>query len=128
MGHARRGRALYARRYGILTLVPAAARSSSGSEQFTGMGLADVALPLKLEVAEASGTTRTLDVVVEYSLDRGETWAQKAAFTQRVGTGSETITSPRPHRDMERIRWTISGTGSPLFTFSVTCDLDKRVY
>jgi hypothetical protein len=112
----------------LLNLVPLQARNANGSQNFSGMGLPDGPLKFDLEVTAASGTSPTLNVSVQESVDGGATYTNKASFAQKTGAGSETITVSPPHRDYMRINWTIGGSGSPSFTFSVRSDLDKRSY
>jgi hypothetical protein len=112
----------------LLSLVPSQQRNANGEQRFSGMGVPSVTLPFVLDVSAASGTSPTLNVVVEESVDGGNSWTNKASFAQKTGAGSETISVSPPHRDYMRVRWTISGTGSPSFTFSVRCNLDDADY
>jgi len=78
-------------------------------------------LALAMRITAASGTTPTLDLRVEYSMD-GVNWAigdptTADAFTQR----SSPYTAAKvfvPKGDFYRVRWTIAGT-TPSFTFDV---------
>jgi len=74
---------------------------------------------VQLNVTAASGTTPTLDVVIEDSVD-GTNWNTFATFTQKTTTGIEVvrIADTVAFSDIVRIRWTIAGT-SPSFTFIV---------
>jgi hypothetical protein len=73
-----------------------------------------------LSVTAASGTTPTLDVRLETSLDAGTTWSTVAAFTQitAVGTRNKVF---GPLGDSCRWAWTIGGT-TPSFTFAVAAE------
>jgi hypothetical protein len=74
---------------------------------------------LTLDVTNHSGDgTQTLDVDVETSEDDA-TWRTVDSFTQ-VGnsTGSERLAFAGLDRFV-RVSWTIGGSGSPSFTFSV---------
>lgn len=101
------------------TLVASAARTASGdSGKLTGWGAAKT-IRAQLDVTAASGTTPTLDVIVEDTLD-GTNWFQVGAFAQRTGVAREVINITGLFSDVIRVRWTIGGT-TPSFTFSVAC-------
>lgn len=98
-------------------LVTSAPRTASGdSGPLDGFG-DSTHLRAQLEVTAASGTTPTLDVVLEDSLD-GTTWNVVGTFAQRVGAGRQVINVAAPFADRLRVRWTVGGT-TPSFTFSV---------
>jgi hypothetical protein len=71
----------------------------------------------QLNVTAASGTTPTLDVVIEDSID-GTNWNVVGTFAQKVTTGREAINVTVPFANNLRVRWTIAGT-TPSFTFAV---------
>src|SRR5512138_3179892 len=100
-----------------VVVVPSQARTTSSD---SGALVSDSAryLQLMVDVTAASGTTPTLDIVVEWSPD-GSTWfvAQPVdSFTQITVAGKVIkrfdIKAPR-----FRVRWTIAGT-TPSFTFA----------
>lgn len=98
-------------------LVPSAARTASGDTgTLDGYGVADSAR-VQLEVTAASGTSPTLDVVVEDTLD-GTNWNVVGTFAQKTAAGREVVNLSTPFTDRLRVRWTVGGT-SPSFTFSV---------
>lgn len=100
------------------TAVVSAARVASGnSGVLTGYGPAS-ALRAQLNVTAASGTSPTLNAVIEDSVDDGATWNTIGTFAQRVATGREVINITTPFGDQLRVSWTIGGTG-PSFTFAV---------
>lgn len=104
--------------YVLEAVAPSAARTASGD---TGIldGYGPVStLRLQLNVTAASGTSPTLNVVVEDTLD-GTNWNQVGVFAQRVAAGREVINITSPFSDRLRVRWTIGGT-TPSFTFSVS--------
>lgn len=111
----------------LLSLVPMAQRGANGSQQFSGTGLPLTTLPFDLQVAAVSGTSPTLNVVIESSVDQGATYQTVASFAQKTAPGAETIQVPVPHRDYMRVRYTLGGT-NPQFTFSVSCDFYKIQY
>ena len=71
----------------------------------------------QLNVTVVSGTNPTLDVLVQESLD-GTNWYTLIAFTQATATGLELKKAANPGRYI-RAKWTIGGTDTPTFTFSV---------
>ena len=79
------------------------------------------AMSMTLDVTAASGTTPTLDVIVEHSHD-GTTWATLGSFTQATGVTSETKTFG-PCRRFARGKATVGGT-TPKFTFTLSGPLD----
>lgn len=100
-----------------VSLHPSATRTANGNGS-TQAGLAQTArLRVQLNVTAASGTTPTLDVVIEDSLD-GTNWNTIGTFTQKVTTGRQVIDITTPFADTVRARWTIGGT-TPSFTFAV---------
>lgn len=99
------------------TLVASSARTSSGdSGALTGWGVPSVAR-VQLEVTAAAGTTPTLDVVVEDSLD-GANWNVVGSFSQAVAATRQVVNLSTPFADLLRVRWTLAGV-SASFTFSV---------
>lgn len=102
-----------------------AARTTSSQQELPGPGGYGDAKTLTLHqiVSAASGTTPTLDVVVEDTLDGGTTWVQVAAFTQSTAAGSKRLDITSPFADRLRVRWTIAGT-TPSFTFKILAAID----
>lgn len=99
------------------TLVASAARTASGdSGVLSGWGVPET-LRAQLTVTASAGTSPTLDVVIEDTLD-GDNWFVVGTFAQKAAGGSEVINITGPFSDRIRVRWTIGGT-SPSFTFSV---------
>jgi hypothetical protein len=99
------------------TFAAAAARTASGdSGPQRGYQSAD-ALRVQLDVTAAAGTTPTLDVVIEDTLD-GANWNVIGTFAQKTGPGREVINITTPFTDRLRARWTVGGA-APSFTFSV---------
>lgn len=102
--------------------------SSSGDGTARQLGaLADGAsLYAGLHVLSASGSSPTLDVVVESDSAEGFPSAtERIAFTQATGIGSEWATPVAGPitDDWWRISWTIGGTGSPAFDAIVVVGL-----
>lgn len=100
------------------TVVASAARTVTGnSGNLPNYGAAS-ALRAQLNVTAASGTSPTLNVLIEDSVDDGATWNTVGTFAQRVATGREVINVTVPFGDVLRVSWTIGGT-TPSFTFAV---------
>jgi hypothetical protein len=98
-------------------LVASAARTASGtSAPVAGYGASSV-LRAQLDVTAAAGTSPTLNVVIEDTVD-GVNYNTIATFAQRTAAGREVINVTTPFTDQVRVRWTIAGT-TPSFTFSV---------
>ena len=101
------------------TVVSSAARTASGdSGVLANYGNAST-LRVQLNSAAGTGTTPTLDVVIEDTLD-GTNWNTiGTAFTQVTTGASRQIKDITvPFADRIRVRWTVGGT-TPSFTFSV---------
>lgn len=98
-------------------VVASAARTTSGnSGDLPHYGPAET-LRAQLNVTAASGTTPTLDVVIEDTLD-GTNYNTIGTFAQKTAAGREVINITTPFSDTTRVKWTVGGT-SPSFTFSV---------
>jgi len=78
------------------------------------------AAKLLLEVTAASGTTPTLDVVVETSPSGSGSWKQVGAFDQVTAAGLQRLPVAGLERYV-RVSWTIGGT-TPSFTFAISGD------
>lgn len=107
------------------TLLASAARTATG----TGSAVCGFSryekFAAELVVSAASGTTPTLDVTLQHSIDGGTNWYTLATFTQKTATGSELKTeseveaaTAEVYGDCLRAIWTIGGT-TPSFTFYV---------
>jgi hypothetical protein len=99
-------------------VVPSAARTTSGdSGILTGYGPART-LRVQLDVTAVAGTSPTLDVYVEDTLD-GSTWNVLApALARATAVSRQVVNITEVFADRLRVRWVIAGT-SPSFTFSV---------
>lgn len=100
-------------------VVASASRTADDdSGTLTGYGRSK-SLRIQLDASNDAGTTPTLDVVVEDTLD-GTNWNTIASFTQVDDNGNREVKDvTTPFADRVRVRWTIGGTDSPAFTFSV---------
>ncbi|MEW5820327.1 MAG: hypothetical protein AB1782_09065 [Cyanobacteriota bacterium] len=102
---------------GIITFLSSASRTSSGNSGngvYVGENAESV---IYLDVTAASGTSPTLDVSIQDTID-GTNWDTVASFTQATSTGREVKRINNYSRYM-RISYTIGGT-DPDFTFSVS--------
>lgn len=99
----------------LLDSTTATASSNSGelTEQFVDVD----SLRVQLAVTAASGTSPTLDVTIEDSLD-GTNWNTVGTFAQKTATGSEVINITSPFARRLRVKYVVAGT-APSFTFSV---------
>lgn len=99
------------------TLVPSAARTTSGSTE-SGENYSSIdRLRAQLDVTAASGTTPNLTAFVETTVD-GTNWDAVGTFTAKTAAGREVITVNPLIGSRLRVRWVITGT-TPSFTFSV---------
>lgn len=103
-------------------IVPSAARTVDGdSGDLTGFSDRRN-LRAQLDVTAFAGTSPTLDVVIEDTLD-GVNWNPLITFAQKVGAGREVLNYTGPFADTLRARWDLGGT-APSFTFSVRLHAD----
>lgn len=100
-----------------LNLVPSAARTTTGNLVLTNLGEDISSAEVQLNCTAASGTSPTLNVIVEATVD-GTNWYQLVAFTQRTAAGVEQKTITGIVSQSLRVSWTIAGT-TPSFTFQV---------
>ncbi len=113
--------------YAEETPVSSAARTATGNSGSLSSYSGASSLRAQLEVTAASGTTPTLDVVIQDTLD-GTNWNTIGTFVQKTTTGREVInvhpakaesgTFQPVFADRLRVLWTVAGT-TPSFTFSV---------
>ena len=101
-------------------LVSSAARTASGTGETYEVGSGNT-LRLTLAVTAASGTTPTLDAIVETSADGATGWRAVFSFGQKTTTGSDRQSFGNLDRFV-RCSWTIGGT-TPSLTWSLTGEL-----
>ena len=98
------------------TLAASAARTVTGnSGVLSGYG-ASTTLRVQLDVTAASGTTPTLDVLIQDTLD-GTNWNTIGTFAQKIAVGREVVNITTPFADGLRASWTIGGSAGQSFTF-----------
>lgn len=108
------------------TLVSSAARTVAGdSGIWYGFAPIDT-MRLQLDVTAITGTTPSLAVFVEDSLD-GVNWNVLATFAAKTAAGREVLNVTTPFADQVRVRWTITGT-TPSSTFAVVCFSQGATY
>ena len=107
-----------------VTLLASAART----ETVTGTAVKGLSaarlLVMQLNVSAASGTSPTLDVVVQDTVD-GTNWNTIATFTQATAVTREVIRLTTAFTDQLRVVGTIGGT-TPSFTFAVLTWADSN--
>lgn len=103
--------------YWDVTLASSAARTTSDSGSADTLPTTARKLRFQLDVTAASGTSPTLDVVIEDSID-GTNYNTVGTFSQSTAAGRKTVDVTSPFARQIRARWTIAGT-TPSFTFSV---------
>lgn len=96
-----------------------AARTATGNGAAFNTNQAD-SIEGFLTVTAASGTSPTLDVRLETSVDGGTTWTTVAAFAQITAAGARNRVFG-PLGDMCRWAWTIAGA-TPSFTFDISAE------
>jgi hypothetical protein len=98
-----------------------AARTASGTgTAFTVEDVTDI--EGTLTISAASGTTPTLDVRLETTVD-GTNYYTVGSFSQKTTTGSE-ARAFGPLGQLARWAWTVGGT-TPSFTFAITAKVDR---
>jgi hypothetical protein len=100
-----------------VTVASAARNTNGNSGPIGGFGSAKT-LRAQLNVSAASGTTPTLNVLIEDSVDGGATWNTVGTFAQKTAISREVVNVVAPFTDLLRVSWTIGGT-TPSFTFEV---------
>lgn len=103
---------------GTQALVQSAARTTSGSSAAVAGYAAATTLRAQLNVTASGGTSPTLDVTIEDSLD-GTNWNPIGTFTQKIAPGREVINVTTPFADRVRASWVVAGGGGQTFTFDV---------
>lgn len=101
----------------IVELASSLARTASGSSSVVSNLEEQSALRVQLNVTVASGTSPSLAVILEDSLD-GTNWNTIGTFAAKTAAGREVINVTAPFAGTVRATWTITGT-TPSFTFSI---------
>ena len=106
-----------------ITLLPSAARTTSGSGDGSSAAAAFREANVLLDITAVSGTSPSLTVTLETSAD-GTNWFAHTAFAAKTAAAKDALKLANLGSYV-RASYTISGT-SPSFTFSVVLD-GKRV-
>lgn len=99
------------------TLLASAARTTTGTSSEVAGFESATSLVVQLNVTAASGTSPTLDVVLQDTVD-GTNWNTVATFTQATAVTRSVQRVTVPFTNRLRISYTIGGV-TPSFTFSV---------
>ena len=107
------------------TILTSAAVTATGTTPFPGESYGNAStLRLHAVVSAASGTTPTLDIVVEDTLD-GVNFFVVGTFTQITAAASQAVNVTSPFCERLRLRYTLGGT-TPSFTLGVRCAYDPQ--
>lgn len=121
--------------YREVELAASAARTTSGNGSAFGGFANSSKIAAQLVITAASGTNETLDVVIQHSIDGGTTWHDLISFAQQ--TAAATVfadyaevegATAQVYGDKLRAKWTIGGTDTPSFTFSVKISAEGDDY
>jgi hypothetical protein len=105
--------------YKEITPITVTDATASGTFEIDGhFGNVDE-MRLQLDVTAASGTTPTLDVDIQDTLD-GTNYNTLASFTQAAGVTREPLNHTTIFGNKLRGNYTIAGTDTPTFTFTIT--------
>lgn len=96
-------------------LLEATVTATGTTSEFNAEGFTQFAATL--DVSAASGTTPTLDVIIQDSAD-GTVWNTLSTFTQKTAVSKEVIRVTTPFHNRIRAIYTITGT-TPSFTASL---------
>lgn len=108
----------WSNRTDVDTLVPSAARTASGNGPTSAGFAGSTHLRAQVNVSAASGTTPSLTVVIEDSIDGGVTWHSVMSVPALTAAGVQTARTDAVVGPDVRARWEITGT-TPSFTFEV---------
>jgi len=107
------------KKFYIYRPIVSAARTTTGSQLLNSLPGSWDTITGYLIVTAASGTNPTLDVVYQTTPDGGTTWFTVTSFTQATGTTTQRLALTAPIGVDGRILYTIGGTDTPTFTFSL---------
>lgn len=104
------------------TPVASAARTASGNSGPNSWYAPTTGLIIQANVTAVSGTTPTLTLILEDSVDGGTTWNTHTTVLNAVTATGVTVARlnlvATPCAEMHRYRWVVGGT-TPSFTFQV---------
>ena len=112
------------RKSATFTPIPSAARTASGVHNLDSLAADWDTMTLYIDVTAVTGTTPTLDVVYEVADAQGN-WYTHTSFTQATAATTELKVVTPPIGIRSRLSWTIAGTDTPTFTFTVDADVKR---
>jgi hypothetical protein len=105
-------------------VIESLARTTNGnSDNIKAIG--GESIRAQLNVTAASGTSPTLNVLIEDSVDGGISYNTIGTFAQKTAAGREIINITVPFSETLRVSWAIAGT-SPSFSFGVDWHVGTR--
>lgn len=96
-------------------LLEATITATGTTSEFDAENATEIAATLN--VSAASGTTPTLDVIIQDSAD-GSVWTTLQTFAQKTAAGTEVVRITNPFHNRIRASYTVGGT-TPSFTASL---------
>lgn len=101
-------------------VAPITVTATGNSRTYPELGAFSKAIFL-LHVTAVSGTNPTLAVAIQGWNPMAEVWHEVAAFATQTATTSTTISPQAATLDFQTYRavWTVGGTATPTFTFSL---------
>lgn len=93
----------------------------TASDTTPSFPVSETQIAMTLDVTAASGTSPTLDVVIEDSADE-VTWNTLATFAQKTAVGKESIRISTPFHKFVRVKYTVGGV-TPSFDVSLGATL-----
>lgn len=104
----------------LAQLLASGARTASGTAPITGDFSDEDELRLHLRISAVAGTTPTMTLSLQDSLDGGTNWVSVASFAAATAVGTTALNIPitQPFGPLLRLSWTMGGT-TPSFTFEV---------
>lgn len=106
---------------GVLAGVGSKTATANGTEQALGTLDTGETLYAALHVMSVSGSSPTLDVIIESDATGFATPTTRLTFAQKTAAGSEwlSLAGPVATDDYWRATWTIGGTGTPTFDLAI---------
>jgi hypothetical protein len=105
-------------------IIESSARTTNGNSGDLLRVYGGESVRAQLNVTGASGTSPTLNVLIEDTLD-GTNYNTIGSFTQKTSAAREIINITAPFAETLRVSWTIAGT-NPSFTFSIDWHISTR--
>lgn len=107
------------------TLAALASAARTASANGTAFNTADLdSINATLVITAASGTDELLDVVLQTTAD-GTNYYTAGSFPQQSGTTAGVSRVFGALGSLSRWSWTIAGTDTPTFTFSISATADR---